>query len=83
MIKLKRIFLDKKGRLIDSEHCGKFKSYAEIGEWLANNGETGKYYAIPSGIVGIAGIKDINVVKYWDDEQEQWEREIEMEGSYY
>ena len=82
-IKLKRIFLNKKGELVNSEYCGKFKSYLAIGEWLANNGETGKYYATPSGITSIAGIKEINVVKYWDNEQERWAREIEMEGSCY
>jgi len=65
------------------EREGYFKSYKAIGEYLAENGETGRYYAIPKNIVSIAGIKEINVKKYWDDDLERWEREIEMGGSYY
>ena len=46
-------------------------------------GETGRYYAIPKNIVSLAGMKEINVTKYWDEDLERWEREIEMQGSYY
>ncbi|MBU4204668.1 sigma-70 family RNA polymerase sigma factor [Patescibacteria group bacterium] len=31
----------------------------------------------------IAGIKEIDVKKYWDEYDKRWDREIEMEGSYY
>ena len=65
------------------EREGFFKSYREIGKYLAENGETGKYYAIPKNIKSIAGMKEIRVEKYWDEYQKKWEREIEMEGSYY
>lgn len=65
------------------EREGYFKSYKAVGEYLAENGETGRYYAIPKNIVSIAGMKEINVRKYWDEYQEKWEREIRMGGSYY
>ena len=67
--------------LIDStrnKKIGLFKSYVAIGEYLSKNGETGKYYAVPQNIKSIAGMKEINVVKYSDGDVE-----IEMEGSYY
>jgi len=67
----------------EKEREGYFKSYKEIGEYLARHGETGRYYAIPKNIVSIAGMKEINVEKYWDEDLGKWEREIEMEGSYY
>jgi len=70
-------------RLKPKEKLGYFKSYITIGEFLAKNGETGKYYAIPKNIKSIAGIKEINVKKYWDKYNKKYEREIEMEGSYY
>ncbi len=75
MISLVRIDIKKK--------YGYFRSYVEIGEFLAKNGETGKYYAVPKNIKSIAGIKEINVKKYWDKYNERWDREIEMDGSYY
>ncbi len=62
---------------------GYFRSYRDIGKFLARNGETGKYYAIPKNIKTIAGIKEINVTKYWDKYNNKYDREIEMEGSYY
>jgi len=62
---------------------GYFRSYKAIGEWLAKHGETAKYWAIPKNIVSVAGMKEINVIKYWDKYKECWEREIEMEGGYY
>jgi len=65
------------------ERIGFFRGYRDIGKWLANNGETGTYYAIPKNIRSIAGIKEIKVKKYWDEDLEQWEREICMNGSYY
>lgn len=65
------------------ERIGYFRSYRAIGEYLAEHGETGKYWAIPKNIVSLAGIKEINVVKFWDKYQEKWDREIEMEGSHY
>jgi len=65
------------------EKIGYFKSYIAIGEFLANNGKTGKYYAMSKNIKSIAGIKEINVKKYWNKYNKKYEREIEMEGSYY
>jgi len=62
---------------------GYFRSYIDIGNYLATNGETGIYYAIPKNISSIAGMKRINVRKYWDEYSETWEREIEMGGSYF
>ena len=70
-------------RLDPKEKFGYFRSYRDIGEFLAKSGETGKYYAIPKNIKTIAGIKEINVKKYWDEYEKKWDREIEMEGSYY
>jgi len=67
----------------NSKREGYFKSYEAIGEYLAKHGETGKYYAIPKNIKSLAGMREINVEKYWDEDLERWEREIEMEGSYY
>ena len=65
------------------EREGFFRSYRAIGEYLVENGETGIYYAIPRNIKSTAGMKEIKVEKYWDDDLKRWEREIEMEGSYY
>lgn len=65
------------------EREGFFKSYVLVGKYLVEHGETGLYYAIPKNIKSIAGMKEINVKKYWDEDLKQWEREIEMEGSYY
>ena len=62
---------------------GDFKSYVAIGEYLAEHGETGIYFAIPRNIKSIAGMRKIKVEKYWDEYQEKWEREIVMEGSYF
>ena len=64
---------------------GYFRSYKAIGEYLAENGETGTYYAIPKNIKSIAGMKEIHVIKYWVDDEEgaRWERTIEMDESYY
>jgi len=75
------ISLRKEGK--NTEREGYFRSYKAIGEYLAKNGETGRYYAIPKNIVSLAGMKEINVTKYWDEDLERWEREIEMQGSYY
>ncbi|MBC8500021.1 MAG: hypothetical protein H8D39_05820 [Candidatus Atribacteria bacterium] len=75
MISLVRIDVKKK--------YGYFRSYRDIGEFLDCNGETGKYYVIPKNIKSIAGIKEINVKKYWNEYDKKWDREIEMEGSYY
>ena len=65
---------------------GSFRSYRAIANWLSENGETGIYYAIPTNIKSLAGIKEIHVCKYWnaesDREEAGWDREIEMEGSY-
>ena len=69
--------------LNNKEKIGHFKSYKAIGEYLAENGKTGKYYALPKNIINIAGIKEINIKKYWDKYNGKWEREIEMDGSYY
>jgi len=70
-------------RLDPKEKLGYFRSYRDIGEFLAKSGETGKYYATPKNIKTVAGIKEINVKKYWDEYDKKWNREIEMEGSYY
>ena len=70
-------------KLNKKEREGYFKSYKDIGEYLAQNGETGIYYAIPKNIRTIAGIKEIKVEKYWDKYLGRYEREIVMEGSYY
>jgi len=67
----------------NKERIGYFRSYSQIGEWLAKNGETGRYYAIPKNITSLAGMREINVRKYWDEYEERYDREIEMEGSYY
>ena len=64
---------------------GSFRSYIAIGKYLAEQGETGVYYAIPSNIKSIAGMKRIDVTKRWEDDEDgaRYEREIIMEGSYY
>lgn len=64
---------------------GYFRSYKAIGLWLAEHGETGTYYAIPSGIKSIAGMKSIHVIKAWENDEDgaRWERTIEMDGSYF
>ena len=69
----------------DKGRIGYFKSYKAIGEYLANHGETGKYYAIPKNIKSIAGIKEIYVKQYEMAEEDGGGigREIEMEGSCY
>ena len=67
----------------DTAKLGTFKSYKEIGEWLAENGETGSYYVLPANMTSLAAIKEIKVDKYWDEYEKRWEREIEMEGSYF
>lgn len=75
------ISLRKEGK--NTKREGYFRSYQAIGEYLAKNGETGKYYAIPKNIISLAGMKEINVKKYWDEDLKRWEREIEMGGSFY
>ena len=77
MISLRRVGSDKRE--------GWFKSYRSIGEYLAKYGEEGDYYAIPSGIKSLAGMRLITVKLYNEDELDGGGigREICMEGSYY
>lgn len=63
---------------------GYFKSYKAIGDYLANHGETGKYYAIPKNITSLAGMKEINVINHgFSKDDDAMDIEIEMEGSRY
>ena len=63
---------------------GLFKSYRTIGEYLVKHGEVGRYYAMPLNIKTLAGIKEISVNKRWFDEDlQEWDAEVEMEGSFY
>ncbi len=64
--------------LSSKKKIGYFKSYTAIGEYLAEHGETGSYYAMPCNIKSIAGIKEIHVIKHSHNDIE-----IEMEGSNY
>jgi hypothetical protein len=73
---------DKDGKPI--KKIGLFKSYRAIGEYLVKHGEVGKYYAMAKNIKSLAGIKEISVNKRWFDEDlQEWDAEVEMEGSYY
>ena len=77
MISLRKELIEGK-----SQREGFFKSYRAIGEYLAEHGETGTYWAIPRNIKSIAGMKEIKVTEYYD-EVEGLQREIVMEGSYF
>lgn len=73
---------DENGKPI--KKIGRFKSYKEIGYYLIKHGEVGKYYAMPLNIKTLAGIKEISVNARWFDEDlQEWDAEIEMEGSYF
>jgi len=65
-------------RRLPKEKLGDFKSYAAIGAFLSVHGETGLYYAIPGGIISIAGMKEITVTKHSKNDIE-----IVMDGSNY
>ena len=73
---------DKGGKPI--KKIGSFKSYRAIGEYLVKHGKVGKYFAMAKNIKTLAGIKEISVNKRWFDEDlQEWDAEVKMEGSYY
>ena len=67
-----------------SKKLGYFRSYRDIGEFLSQNGETGKYFAIPKNIKSLAGMKEIEVINHgYSKEDDEMFIEITMEGSNY